>query len=316
MDSIKNKKDMPADMETPKTLPINYNTQVLVQTEAITDIDEGAVKVQGNNYWIGHLKCYNWEMPTHFHDHYEICFFLTENITCNVGTKSYVLKSGSIAVFNDTDIHRIIVSPDVLHDRFIIQFNPKFMQEMFFAYPELTEQFTNRTSKFQNCLQLDETQKEKIILLLNKFIYCYEDKNTNSYKLKIKLILCEILLFINEIYYANQISPAVKNYAYNEQLRPIMEYIQDNLSMDLNLDNLVSKFFIGKQTLIKLFKREIGLTPNQYLIYCRIIKAREFIKQGIYIYKVCELVGYTNISSFIRTFRRLTGYTPKYYQKK
>ena len=278
--------------------------------------EEEAVKIQGSNYWIGRLKQYNYKMPPHFHDQYEILFFFAENIICNVGVKSYLLKSGSIAVFNDTDIHRIIVPTNVLHDRFIINFKPKLMQEMFLSYPELMEQFVNRNSKFQHCLQLNAAQKEKILKLLNKMLDCYENINANSYELKIKLILCEILLCLNEIYYANQINPAVKNYVYNEQLHTIMEYIQDNLSVDINLDNLASNFFIGKQTLIKLFKTETGLTPNQYVIYCRIIKAREFLKQGLYVYKVCELVGYTNISSFIRTFKKLTGYTPKSYQKR
>ena len=270
----------------------------------------------GDKYFISHNKSYGWAMPPHFHDQYEILFFLTEDIICNAGVKSYVLKSGSVAVFNDTDIHRVIVPENILHDRFSLNFNPVIIQDICLSHPELTRQFKNRGEDFQHCVTLDETQKEKMLALLNKMLDCYENTGNSSYELKVKLALCEILLYLNEIYDTNSINPPVKNYAYREQLHTITEYIKDNLSEDLNLDTLAAKFFMGKQTLIKLFKKEIGLPPNQYIIYCRIMKARELLKEENLVYKVCEVVGYSNISSFIRTFKKITGYTPTEYKKR
>jgi len=249
----------------------------------------------------------------HFHDEYEISFIMTDNITYNVGAKSYLLKNSSIAVFNETDIHMANAPQnDLPLDIINIHFNPKFIQDLCVSHPELTEQFTSRNSDFQHCILLNNIQSENMLILLHKMLDCYRNKNINSHELRIKLILCEILLYINEIYDVNKINLPIKNYAYKEQLYTAMEYIKANLSEDLSLNSLASKMFMSQQTLIKYFKT-VGLTPNQYIIYCRIMKSKEYLKQGFPMYKVCELVGYTNISSFIRTFKKIVGYTPKNY---
>ena len=273
------------------------------------------VKFLGQDYFICHDKTYNQILPLHFHDEYEILFFLTDNVICTVGTKSYTLKSGSAAVFNGDDIHSVIAPKNILYDRFSLHFSSKFIQDICLSYPEITEQFVNRSEDFRHCISFDESQKEKMLTLLNKMLECYETKGNDSYELKIKLALCEILLYLNEIYKANQINPPLKRYEYRERLHIVMEYIKDNLADKLDLDILSKKIFTNEQTLIKIFKTATGLTPHQYIMYCRIMKARGLLREETPVHKVCELVGYSNISSFIRAFKKITGYTPTDYKK-
>ena len=296
--------DVELILKTPKKNPEPVNTVISNKSKSIAAKKNNPVQ----DYFICRVKSHDFTSPfSYFHD------------TLEIYEINFIPKNNTVAVFNDidTDIKRAVVfQSDIEHDGFIIRFNPKTIQDICLSYPELTEQFVNKNANFQNCVLLDEPQKEKMFDLSNKILECYENKNAISYELKIKLVLCEILLFINEIYHASKTSQSVKNYNYNQQLHDIMEYIKDNLSGDISLDILAAKFFTGKQTLIKIFKTETGLTPNQYIIYHRMMKAREFLKQEHYVYKVCELVGYSNISSFIRAFKKITGYTPRDYLKK
>ena len=57
------------------------------------------------------------------------------------------------------------------------------------------------------------------------------------------------------------------------------------------------------------------MTPNEYIIMTRVMKARSYLTEGIPVLKICELVGYSDESHFIRTFKKIMGITPKQYSK-
>ena len=72
---------------------------------------------------------------------------------------------------------------------------------------------------------------------------------------------------------------------------------------------------MSKMHLIRLFKAEMGMTPNEYIIMVRIQQARFYLAEGMAVIKVCEMVGYADESHFIRTFKKIMGITPKQYGK-
>jgi len=258
----------------------------------------------------------NSQMPcAHFHDGYEITITLTDGTAFYVEDKSYEIKSGTISIFNENEIH-IQTNPDkVFYERYNIHFEPQIIQDMIIAYPVLTKYFTNRPEGFEHCILLDDPQKENLIGLFKELLYYYQNPDINFCGLKIKFKLCEILLAVNDIYSANDKTLDVTNREYKEQLNNIMEYIKNNLTDDLRLDVLMNKFYMSKTYINKIFRQTIGMTPRQYIIYWRVMKSREFLKQGISVNQVRELVGYDNTSEFIRTFKKLMGCTPKEYQK-
>ena len=50
-----------------------------------------------------------------------------------------------------------------------------------------------------------------------------------------------------------------------------------------------------------------------YVINCRILKARSLLRNGMRVQEVGENVGFRNNEHFIRTFKKLTGTPPKRY---
>ena len=251
----------------------------------------------------------------HFHDGYEICLSLTDEVTCDIEDKSYVTNGGCIVVFNENDMHRMKVPEDVYYDRFVLQFNPLFIRDLCVLYPELTEQFANRKEGFEHCVPLNETRKKESLKLFDEMLGLYKNQKTDSQSLRLKFMLGGILLHINEIYSESPKNLSVKNYAYKEQLRSVMDYIKNNFEGDINLDRLAARFFISKQYLIKIFNKALGMTPYQYVTYCRIMKSKELLKQNIPVCEVSEMVGYGDTSNFISAFRKIVGLTPKQYTK-
>lgn len=63
------------------------------------------------------------------------------------------------------------------------------------------------------------------------------------------------------------------------------------------------------------FKQQTGFSPNHYLRYVRISKAKEFLETTDYsIMEIAAMVGYSSNSTLTRAFHEVTGITPKAYR--
>ena len=64
-----------------------------------------------------------------------------------------------------------------------------------------------------------------------------------------------------------------------------------------------------------LFKRETGSTIFQYILVKRIAMAREFLSMGTSVAETCVQSGFGDYANFIRTFKKITGYSPGHFKK-
>ncbi|MFR2690458.1 MAG: helix-turn-helix domain-containing protein [Enterocloster bolteae] len=163
----------------------------------------------------------------------------------------------------------------------------------------------------------DHSQAEECLTQLKRLITCNDDtaKQDYGYDLKVKFLLGEFLIFINNLYrkYHNISSDTITS-SYS-LIYSVINHIHTHLSDELSLELLSSTFYINKFYLCNLFKNVTGTSPNQYIISCRIMKAKELLSQNLPVDSVCSLVGYKNLSHFSRIFKQHTGLSPKQYSK-
>jgi len=101
------------------------------------------------------------------------------------------------------------------------------------------------------------------------------------------------------------------------KIRQVIEYIQANLDRDLKIIELASLVQMSPYYFIRLFKESMGKTPHQYILLCRIEKAKYLLKQNrISIAAIATLVGFCDQSHFTRYFKRVVGFTPKQFSEK
>lgn len=62
----------------------------------------------------------------------------------------------------------------------------------------------------------------------------------------------------------------------------VMDYIHSNFSDRISVENVAKIANMSKSTLNRHFKRATGITPMEYVIYCRTKKARELIAENTY----------------------------------
>lgn len=106
--------------------------------------------------------------------------------------------------------------------------------------------------------------------------------------------------------------PPIANGLPRYILRRVVDYIQEHLEQDLTLATLAAIAQISPSYFSRLFKQSTGLSPHQYVIQCRIERAKRLLLQGkLSIPEIAYSLGFTHQSHFSHHFKRLVGSSPK-----
>ncbi|WP_409416672.1 AraC family transcriptional regulator N-terminal domain-containing protein [Flavobacterium sp. PS2] len=101
----------------------------------------------------------------------------------------------------------------------------------------------------------------------------------------------------------------------NNPIKEVTEFIKQNLKENMNLKSLSDKACMSTASFYRFFKRELGMSPIEYILNEKIKCAKNLLKNpSIQINEVCYLSGFGDANYFIRLFKKYEGITPKQYQ--
>ena len=102
-----------------------------------------------------------------------------------------------------------------------------------------------------------------------------------------------------------------------EALRSTSQQVQEaflsNLTSPPSLDELAQRFSLRKETLIRTFRQDTGLTPGSFLNISRVEYAKARLRAGDDIADVGYQSGFADQSHFHKTFVSYTAATPRQY---
>lgn len=180
----------------------------------------------------------------------------------------------------------------------------------------LNEYFPKANPDEQWALNLEEYHfhnNEEIAYLINKIIrICAEGSKEKD--VLADLTLKELLVRIMQTQNLQSINHSQSTVNRNP-LAYVMGYIKENLNEKLNINSLSNKACMSKATFYRLFKRELGISPNDYILTEKIKRAKQMLtKPGAKIAAISYDLGFSDSNYFIRVFKKLEGITPGSYQ--
>ena len=97
----------------------------------------------------------------------------------------------------------------------------------------------------------------------------------------------------------------------------VLDFIREHYANSmLSLDMLSEHFGLSNRYISNMIKEETGLSYKEFLTNLRIKQAQYFLlTQKLTVTQTCECVGYTHLPHFIKTFKRITGFTPSNYNQ-
>lgn len=119
--------------------------------------------------------------------------------------------------------------------------------------------------------------------------------------------------------FSQMTSPSEKETSDSEEqyCRTALEYIRNNYSYDIKVQDIADFIGIDRTYLYKIFKRDMGISPKQYLTQYRVREAGKMLQKQIYsITETAYSCGFRDAASFCATFRREIGITPRQYRER
>lgn len=100
-------------------------------------------------------------------------------------------------------------------------------------------------------------------------------------------------------------------------LEKSVEFIENNYSNNIKINDIASYIGINRSYLTHIFKKNINMSPQEFLVNYKIDKASELLKNtDLSIKAVASSVGYSDPLTFSKIFKKITGDNPKGYREK
>lgn len=98
----------------------------------------------------------------------------------------------------------------------------------------------------------------------------------------------------------------------NNLICDILIYIDNNISNKITIEDLENKFFYNRYYIMKLFKKEMGITLINYINSIRIYNSITLIKESNNsLLNIAFKCGFYSIEYFSETFKKIIGVNPE-----
>lgn len=241
----------------------------------------------------------------HWHDEYEFIFSEGGFVHCTVNGMHVLLEPGTALLIQPGDLHAVSVD------------QPQRVTEIvanssFWATEEDNELFSGKL-RFQMQFVANDPTDAAIVERLREIKRCYTEQGF-GYEFRLKSLFSDIFssMLANGRYHVEK-QESVKE---SDTSKNLFSYVHQHYADDLSLEHLASLSHYSKSYVIKLFKKNTGQTPIEYINRYRLDQAKSFLQNPKNsILDVSLMSGFQNVGYFIRIFKAHFGMTPGVYRK-
>ncbi len=231
----------------------------------------------------------NFSFPIHMHSSFELIIILSGSMNVTIGTNEYTLyKNEAVLIFP----HQLHSLSSLQSEHILYIFSPEIIK----AYSSKVLQKIPTSNKFiidKHLLALlVQTDESSSIVEKKGALYsvCAAFDKTSEYTDKAK--------------------------DKNNLLYRIFEFIEREHSKDCLLRQLSEELSYDYAYLSRFFKRNVGITFNDYVNHFRISKACELLSTtDNSVIKCATECGYSSLRSFNRNFKDIVSVSPSEYKK-
>ena len=259
------------------------------------------------------------DLKMHYHDNLEIIHVLNGETEYVINGYRYLAKKNSFIIINPNQVHQAQVLTDDKVNNNVVMFNYSLL--------------TSRVIDMSDELYISPLKNNKIVLfnIINEedehYTHLHDvfygvrsllDKKEYGFELLIKSKLFSLIGYFmsNNLYYKNLAYKRKKEIESQDPIRMVIEFIHDEYSNDISLNDISDAVQVSKFHLCRNFKENTGVTINKYLNDYRLfIASKELKDTNKDINSIAYDVGFSSPSYFISKFKEMYITTPSKYRK-
>lgn len=251
----------------------------------------------------------------HWHDEIEICYIKHGTGIYLIGGREYPFSQGDIFVINSRDIHLAYNDKEVIMQVLTFESRLFWNGAGFLFEMECLVPFWEAGISYNNRLDRENAYYTQVVDIL-KGIEDEMSLKSSAYKISVKsllLRLSSVLIRYLDIKEDGKSGERLKNY---NRLEPVFHYIESHYPEKIKLEDMAALMNMSSSNFSLTFKKTVGISPMDYLIRERIVKASEMLLETDS--KVIEIslsCGFFSMSNFIEIFKKFTGKSPSEFRQ-
>lgn len=243
----------------------------------------------------------NFGFDKHVHEEFAIGVIGEGFIDGFLDGKTRTINKKSIMTINPDTAHSNWSHGNSTYSQSAIYLNQSFLENV------SQENFNSKNIFFKAGLLEDEALANEFLNLASSY-----EKNELleiDYECRLIEILNKILLKNSEIIEQKKLSK------HDLAIFRAKEFMNDNLSENLTLDDISYELDISKYHFLRLFKEQTHFSPHAYLMLKRLEKAKKLLQKGATPIDVAFSCGFNDQSHLNKRLKAFVGVTAKEYQK-
>jgi len=233
----------------------------------------------------------------HYHNFYEIYYLCSGTCDYLIEDKVYSLKERGFIFIPSGTIHKTIYTSPT-HERIVINFSSDYIDEIF-----------GESSKFAWLHNLDKKESiehiEGILYKISK--ECYIENEISS-----KLIRCYMTELMAHIARHQHLASKSNAEITPTPIKFALDYILENFSQNITLDQLASLLNYNKDYFSRMFKQVTGTGFKSYLLLTRLQAAEKMLlTTNKSIQEIAISCGFNDSNHFSTTFKKQYNIPPR-----
>lgn len=198
----------------------------------------------------------------------------------------------------------------VLNTIFVMLFNPEQAHDgmahdesgldyvMLYIEPQLLLEVIEKKDmvRFTTPIVYDNRLEQRVLSLSNAIL-----------NKKDEALCSELLLSLTDSLIQTNLS--INNKKDNVLIRKAKDLLHTNLENVLKLDEISKELNLSKFQFIRLFKTQIGISPYQYFLNCKVELAKQLIEKNKDVYSAVAQCGFVDLTHLNKYFKRTYGIT-------
>ena len=161
-------------------------------------------------------------------------------------------------------------------------------------------------------LNQDMTTKWNVPELFLRMSQSAQMKNTKLRRIVLRCELIELLAILEQNLSQKNHSSSMSS---NALVGKVVHYLQMHYAdPDLSVADVAQKYYVSREHLSRKFKEYTLESVQSYIINLRMQHCRLAIEEGKSILEACTESGFSDYSSFLKSFRKIYGITPTEYR--
>lgn len=249
----------------------------------------------------------------HCHDFYEFFVFFSGAPYYSIGGQISPLTPCTLVIVPPFYMHGLVgTQADTPYERAWLYITPAMMQKASLGIPDLNQYFRNCASTGRAYFTIRQQDAEKLRATILDIREHMGDQSEVGKWQNCLRVAC----FLSDVYDLTQTSDAsYKPVVLNESIHAILSYINDHYQEPISIPELSRQFGISPSYMTREFTAYTGRSVYDYVLYRRILCAKELICAGKPFTEIAFECGFNDYSCFLRAFQKLTGQSPSAYKK-